>query len=480
MSQTAPVANGTPAVPALRDYQATGVDFLGQRTRALLCDDAGLGKSRQVIEAAARKGLKRVLVICPAVARLVWPAEFARWSGRATPRLHVPQPGGADHFRRIVAPQQRMVTVIAYDLISLTESADVWLPVLKSVAWDLIVLDEAHRLGHPGSNRTRRILGAGCEGGPDALVYHAKHVWALTGTPTPNHAGELFPLVRSLLPGVIPILTPGAPPRPMEQYEYEAVYCRVVDGPYGRRIVGSQNQARLRLNLAGHVLRRRKSEVLKELPPMDWIEVPLAGVQPPALGPEAQALVQKLTDQLNNKRMNDLPPHEVGDLLQQQEVPLASVRRLLGEAKIVPAGDYAAELLADGVPKLIVFAHHRAVVQALHARLIEFNPVAFSGASSDAHRADAVTRFQNDPGTRVIVAQIDAASLAITLTAARDVLFVECSWTPAVNYQAASRAHRLGQRDGVLVRFLYAPGTLDDAIMRTLARKTKEIAQLWE
>jgi SWI/SNF-related matrix-associated actin-dependent regulator 1 of chromatin subfamily A len=218
--------------------------------------------------------------------------------------------------------------------------------------------------------------------------------------------------------------------------------------------------------MAPHVLRRRKAEVLPELPPLDFVAVPIA------LAP-----IKSPWDEL-------LPLAGDGDelqvLLDNPPPALTSFRRELGRLKANACAEYIEDLLEAGVPKIVIFAHHTDVIRDLAGALGDHGPVTFMGATTERDRASAITKFQNEPDTRVFVGQLDACGTAITLTAAKDVVFVECSWVPGTNYQAASRCHRLGQRDGVLARMLYVPKSLDERIMRVFRRKARDIAELWD
>jgi SNF2 family DNA or RNA helicase len=173
-----------------------------------------------------------------------------------------------------------------------------------------------------------------------------------------------------------------------------------------------------------------------------------------------------------------VPLEALPDTLRSSETHLATLRRLLGEAKAAPAAEWAREKLSTGVDKILLFAWHTNVIETLAGLLLDFNPVTITGATSTADRDDAVRRFQDNPETRVFVGQIKAAGTAITLTAASHIGIVEPSWVPGENYQAICRAHRLGQRDSVLASFLYLRGTLDERIMQTFRRKAAEIAEL--
>ena len=424
----------------------------------MLGDDAGLGKSREVIMAADKLDLKRQLILCPAVARLTWPAEIARWSTSTAPVTVIdPLTLRAGGLEKLFFPPA-VTIIVAFDTISNDRNHPKLLELIYRSAWDVVIIDEGHRLASSGSNRTQRIYGRKLDR-QRSLTEHAQRVWVLTGTPTPNHAGEVYTHARALFPDAITL----ACGRPMEQHEFIERFCHYRDTTYGRIITGSRNQIELRQRLGPHIMRRRKKDVLTELPPLDFVAVPVP--------------VSSLQSTL-------VPPNLEGDeliaYLARHSTQIATVRRELGMAKLNASVEYIIELLESGVRKIVVFAHHRELINTVAGTLSEFNPVVLTGDTSEPQRRKAIIAFQNNPDTRVMVGQIDACGVAITLTAARDVVFIECSWVPGANYQAASRCHRLGQQDGVLARMLYVPGSLDERIMKTFQRKANEIAQLWD
>jgi SNF2 family DNA or RNA helicase len=101
-----------------------------------------------------------------------------------------------------------------------------------------------------------------------------------------------------------------------------------------------------------------------------------------------------------------------------------------------------------------------------------------AGDMTGKARADAVFDFQQDGGPRVIVCNIVAGGTGVTLTAASEAVFVELSWVPGENAQAADRIHRIGQGRKTRVRFLALAGTCDEAITATLRTKTKMISEV--
>jgi SWI/SNF-related matrix-associated actin-dependent regulator 1 of chromatin subfamily A len=226
----------------------------------------------------------------------------------------------------------------------------------------------------------------------------------------------------------------------------------------------------LRAALRDVVLRRRKDDVLRELPPLVLQDIPLE------LSPEMRARFSSETRQLETA-LQGRSDAEVLRRLHSVAEPLARVRRELGELKTAAAILWLRERLAS-TDKILVFAWHREVIARLCRGLAEFHPVVVTGDTPGRLRAAVIDGFQNRPEVRVFIGQILAAGTAITLTAANEVAIVEPSWVPGENHQAICRAHRLGQRDSVLATFLYLRGTLDQRILQVFRRKAAEISEL--
>jgi SNF2 family DNA or RNA helicase len=116
--------------------------------------------------------------------------------------------------------------------------------------------------------------------------------------------------------------------------------------------------------------------------------------------------------------------------------------------------------------------------------LVNHHPVKIDGASSTKAREAAVDAFLEDHRCRLFIGNIQASGTGLTLVgpkcACSDVIFVEASYSVGDNVQAAARVHRIGQREGVVARFLTAHGTIDDRIQSILARKARDFANLFE
>lgn len=415
----------------LYPYQIEGKDFLRSRVSGFLADEPGLGKTVQTITAARELGCdpRKTLIVCPKSARGVWAREWARWW-----------------------PGSDLPVIINYDLISAQDPK----PEVKGLfgaGWDLLVADEAHRLKSHGANRTKSFY--------TRLAPNAGRVWLLSGTPVPNHNGELWTHLYHLQPGLID---------GMRRKAFEDRYCRVSNHPrWGRRIAGSARTGELRERIKPFVFRRTKAEVLGDLPALtfDTVELP----------PTDMARAQE--SQLPGLTGLPSDPDELMQALRSQETALATERRITGALKVAPSVDLIAEYLMDNPSeKVLVFAHHREVLNGLDRGLTGEGLVRIDGSTSAGERERAVDGFQNGKA-RVFLGQISACGEALTLTAGSRVFFVECSWTPSENHQAACRAHRIGQKSSVFAQFLTLPDSIDGVIAEVLARKTKEVAELF-
>jgi SNF2 family DNA or RNA helicase len=425
-----------------RPYQTQAIEFLTQTPRALLALDTRLGKTLCAVHAWEAIGARRVLVIAPAIGRLSWADELAKLTNL---KPWIVKPGLSPD--RVPLDSQVIFLVLAYDALSFKDKG--WALALRNAPpWDVMVLDECQYLKSVGSNRTQGIYGT--------VLPNVHRVWLLSGTPTPNHAGEIYPHVAALWPR---LLGAGA-----GRHAFEDKYCIVDDTPYGRRIRGSQNQDELRQLLSPFVFRRRKQDVFDDMPKVQHNLVTL------------EDNTESQTALLNPGES------ELERLLASPDDPESkSIARALGEAKAPAAARWLDEQLGnDIIDKIVVFAWHRTVLDTLAAALVEYQPARIDGSTSTKDRADAMRRFQHDPNCRVFIGQIIAAGTAITLDAASDVAFVESSWVPMHNYQAASRVENVGQRKAVTVSWLCQPTGLDPRIMRVLRQKTEEISAIWD
>lgn len=471
------LADPQTAVPVLRPYQRAGCSWLVSKlTRedqhaVLLCDDPGLGKTLQTLKASRALGARRRLIVGPAGARNVWMREIPRWHPDEADRLLVVEPGTSLATARHHLDRADATLVISFDLLS--QRQGVWTGLLRRYEYDLLVIDEAHFLKN-ASKRTEALYGErGSDGG---IQSHCDRTILITGTPTPNHAGELYQHVRTFWPSVATV--PRFNALHVEtQAEFEERYTRYKETPWGRQVMGSKNQEELRYRMGHVVLRRRKQDVLKELPPLvaQDVALDLADVDRDLLhlNEEQRSLARRWASMDDQELEEAVLSQRVGD-------NLATLRRQLGQMKVLAALQWIEERLACGIRKMLVFGWHVDVLHRLHRLLAAYDPVIITGETSPKGRRAAEDLFQYRPRVRVLVGQMLAAGTALTLTAADEVAILEPSWVPGQNSQAIDRAHRLGQLSSVLASFLYLPGTIDETIMTTFRRKAEEVARIYE
>lgn len=462
-----------------REDASRALDILKTRRAVLLGHEPGLGKTLITLLIAAGLGARRILIVCPAVARLVWEKEIHHWMPGWDDRLVVIRPGERPDSLSRKLKGKDAICVFSYDLFGslkgFTEHA-IDETIFGHAQFDLAVFDEAHYLKSLGATRTRTIYGS------SGVAARAASIVLLSGTPAPNGAQELYTHLVALWPDLIQIQSRHGTRRPMTEAEWTERVCVIRHSKFGPRFIGNKNAAMVRKALDQVMIRRTKRDVLPELPPVIARDIPLdlsverAWVK---LTSETRRLHNKLANAFVQRRDNDyvlkqlhLPPNH------PDHEAMASLRRQLAEMKVAPAVEWAAPRLDDNLKaKFVFFGWHRAALARLHETMAQYNPVILTGDSDDKTRAKAIERFQIDPHCRVFIGQLAACGTAVTLTAGTECVFLECAWTPGVNHQAISRLHRMGKKENVLASFLFVPGTIDEIVMRVFRKKANDLRQ---
>lgn len=450
-------------------YQLVGARYLANTDQGLLADEMGLGKSCQAVIAADMVGARNILVLCPAAVRINWQREFERFSP-------LDRPCAVLMTGRDAVPRAGVV-VCSYDLLA----NETLRAALKSIAWDVLVLDEAHYLKERSAKRTKAVYGHRVTS--PGLVANAKRTWRLTGTPAPNDASELYTHLKSA--GIIE----------MPYWDFVFRYCSGFDSGFGFKITGHKNVDELKQLLGRFMLRRKKEEVMTELPPITYQEVT---VERTAVDLKFffEQLRFKTTEQFHTdlkvadstlkaallaiKQSDTKTPYQDRlKVLEAMSSSMTTLRRYLGLAKLKHVCDILEEELSTrAVEKLVIFAIHRDVIEECRLRFQRYGAVTLYGGTNADTRQKNIDKFQNNPKCRVFIGNIQAAGTGITLTAAHEVAFIEADWVPANNAQAAMRCHRIGQTKPVRVRFFSCAGSVDEDVMNTLRRKAYELSRL--
>ncbi len=435
----------------LRPYQEEGFQWLTRMAAwgagAVLADDMGLGKtimSLALLLHRAKKGGGPALVVAPTSVMANWETEGARFA----PELTFHRYHDADRERLLKKLGRKDVVITSYGLLQ--QDADAF----ASRQWHTLVFDEAQSLKNAQTKRSQAASGL-----------KAEFTLALSGTPLENNLGELWSLFRILNPGLL-----GSQER----------FNRRFAGPI-ERDRDSDTLHRLQRLVRPFLLRRTKAQVLEDLPERTEI---LREVE---LSPEEATLYEAL----RRKALEDMetaaaaPPGQravkiLAELMKLRRAcchPSLAAPEWTGPAAKLEAFQELAEELREGGHRTLVFSQF---VDSLHivrdwmdAQGIPFQYL--DGSSPAKARAKAVTAFQEGDGDFFLIS-LTAGGLGLNLTAADYVIILDPWWNPAVEDQASSRAHRMGQQRPVTVYRLVAKGTLEAKIVQLHHRK-RELAE---
>jgi len=413
------------SAPALRPYQEVGRNFLATRHRALLADEMRVGKTPQAILAAAMVGGSS-LVVCPAIAVPQWKREWRRW-----------------------APDAWEPTVVSYDY------ARNRLDDLRLDRWDNLIVDECHFAKNPDAGRTRAIYAR------DGLGHKVDRIWALSGTPCPNHAGELWPMLRAF--GVTKML----------YVDFVRYFCYTDET--GRPLGTKRNHIPELCELLDRImLRRTRKEVAPDMPELQFNLMPVTPDWSTVQVPGWPSLPDCFENGTDDDRYRWLQHHVES---------LAQVRVACAASKVLPLAEHILNSLDSGAyTQTVVFGVHRQGLRQLQ-REIELtlglhSAEIIDGDTSPKNRERIQDSFRAGT-TKVLVANVLAAGTAIDLSAAQHGYFLELDFVPANNAQAANRIMSMQEKLPRTFDVCYAPGSVDEAIQRTLARKTSELRELY-
>ena len=440
-----------PAPPGLSylPYQRGGIAYALKKKDVLIGDEMGLGKTIQALGILnASPEIKRALVVCPASLKLNWQREAERWLVEKKPIVVLPS-------KEYLPGTGPLFAIINYEIVAKHKE-------LLSAPWDLVIFDESHYLKNPKAQRTIAAIGKGRKGG-----IPAKRRVFLSGTPILNRPVELWSVLEAT--GTFPNF-----------WQYAKRYCDARQSRYGWDMNGASNLKELQAVLREKLMvRRLKKDVLTELPAkrrqiLPW--QPETREEKEAIKAEIEAIKAARKVEADIKTAEKETVSGLKEVYSKTLAEVALARHRTALVKLPRVIDLVEGLLEDGeVEKIIVFAHHLDVIHGLKEGLKDFHPVSLSGEDSIESRQAAADAFQNNPSVKVFIGGIRAAGVGITLTAASTVIFAELDWTPGAMMQSEDRAHRIGQKNSVLVLHPLLNKSIDSKLAKTLIRKQEII-----
>ena len=316
--------------------------------------------------------------------------------------------------------------------------------ILNSEDYDMVVLDECHFIKDMATKRTKLVK---------KLFSPIPKRILLSGTAIKNRTRELFPLLNFI------------DPKKWENFHYFGLnYCAGYEGNFGWDYQGASNLEELFGKMSSNFLRRQKSDVLKDLPPKTYIEIPITLTEKQYK--EYEKVQQDVIDAANETNESDLDGGGEVKFIQS----IQKLRQYTSKVKAEASIDYLNTIKETG-RKIVVFSHYVASAEMLHEHFKE-DSVIFTGKVSMQDKQNAVDKFQNDKLCFYFFGTIGAAGVGITLTAADIALFIDRAWSPSDNTQAEDRIHRLSQEsDSVQIAKMICEGTIDEDVEKLLDKK---------
>jgi SWI/SNF-related matrix-associated actin-dependent regulator 1 of chromatin subfamily A len=344
-------------------------------------------------------------------------------------------------------------------------------------------LDEAHYIKNNSAKRTKAFK---------RLNKRIPKLIALTGTPIDNRPIELYNIVQALDPMIFP-----------NYFSFIQKYCGAKKTYFGWDTSGSTNMQELHTILKRTVMiRRKKSEVLKELPEKQFVNIP---IQIDNMNEYQRAeiaftdFLQKRYSEIDSeielelKQFAKRNDYATGEVLTDSEIKFLKERKI-EKANLAPflvQIEYLKQLAVEGKfkfikdwiedflesnEKLVVFGVHRKFINNLCT--IFPNALQIDGGTSMTERQRVVDAFQTNPKQNLLIANIKAAGVGITLTASSNVMVFEFPWSPSILSQAIDRLHRIGQLHQVTAWFLVGENTIEEKILKLLKDKENLISQV--
>ena len=438
-----------PIYNMMRPYQKVAPIMYrtGGRNRILIADEMGLGKSLQALACVHFAEHQRVLIVCPAIVKHNWSNEIIKWLQTSSFIIN----GWEGDI------EQTRFNIINYDILEKR------LDHLMAIDYDCIIFDEVHRIKNPKSKTTKAAL---------KLAQGKQGIVALSGTPITNRPIEFFPSLNMMLPATFP-----------NYFTFAKKYCNARHNGFGWDYSGSSNIETSRDGITtplNHILRdfmlRRSMDdprIADEMP--DLIET----IIPLELASEA---IKQYKLEYNSwmqewvKQQADWGSTDAGFALNM----MTQLRHIAGRLKVDAAVKWATTYFEDSGKPLVIFAHHKDVIETIYNRLREKFPSTrfINGESSETDRQQNILHFQQG-SVDFLICSTNAMREGVNLDHANTTLFVEREWVPAWEQQAAARVRRMTQEESTCHKVvLSANDTIDVMFDQVVAEKADLVQRI--
>ena len=440
-------------------YQIDGIDYGLNHNGWLLLDDAGLGKTLQMIYLAEvlkkKENLKHCLVICGVnTLKFNWASEIEKLSnldykilGTRVRKNGTQYIGSVqDRLDDLQKPLKEFFAITNIETLQDKKFVEAFKKSKNK--FDLIVLDEAHRVKNPSAKATKTLL-----------KLSAPRVIALTGTLIMNNPENAYVALK------------WTHNLSCTYSAFNAMY-NVYGGFGGVQVISHKNLDLLQEHIASCSLRRKKEDVL-DLPPKTYQKEYVE------LLPEQRKLyndvLKQITEELDNlsKRQKITIQEEMVMNMRLRQItayPGILSSTVTQSAKLDRLEEIVEDVTSQG-DKVLVFCSFKSTVPEIKQRLAQYNPLICTGDTPDFEINYNKKRFQENPDNKVMVCTWQKMGTGHTLTAANYVIFIDTPWTDADFQQSADRAYRIGQTKHTHIITLICKDTYDERVQEILDRK---------
>lgn len=429
----------------LMDYQMRDVRKMVSKKRCLNINRMGYGKTVEAIRAMRELNIRNAVIVAPKTVLNQWKAQFKKW-----------WPGVYDSvviWENVNTPiYSNTIVLINYEKL-LNERV---MTILRSTRWDMLLLDEAHRI----KNRTSKRAAA-------VKLIPSEYKWAMTGTPILKKPDDLWSILNFL----------GVKYSGISYWNFVNYYCKVVEGFFGNKIVGlTENSTRVATfkKLLDHVAINNPDLALTKGKTVETVELVMSAKQK-RLYRDAKALV-----------LDELPEGCTianGAVQCLRLVQITSNPGLWLENEWGVKFEYIAEMLEDNPDeKIVVFSRFATTCETLQKYLAtkKVKSEVYTGKQSAADKLSAKMEFIENPKCRALLGTIGAMGEGVDglQEVARIVIFLDRDWSSEINEQCEDRLNRLGQKERVLVQYLECKGTYDKYVDKVTSMEAADIRTL--
>ena len=312
---------------------------------------------------------------------------------------------------------------------------------------DGILIHNCHMVKSRTAMRTKALM---------SIAKHVPHVVLLSGTPLLSRPIEMYTLLNMVDPKIW-----------NNWYDFTRRYCGGHQGRFGYETGGATNTEELHERIKRHFIRRKKKDVLQQLPPKIRIDVPVE--LEPSIRRQYDAAENDLVEYLLQYKRKQ--PAEIAKVIAAEQLAKLNILRQLSALGKIPTAIDLIDSVLEAGEKILVFSSFMEPLRQLQEKYAT-KSVMLTGETPVSDRGAIVTKFQEDPNVQIFFGGVRSAGVGITLTAAQNCLMLDYSWNPADMQQAEDRLHRPGQTAfSVNIYQLHADNTIDEKMLKLLKHK---------